>query len=76
MDWEREATAVRWWLPIFFLALEAIFAVGRVARLRKSTIFTGVEVQADGLSACENMIWPLAKSLFLVARIPWQQDKL
>ncbi|BAS73964.1 Os01g0709100 [Oryza sativa Japonica Group] len=52
----------------FFLALKAIFAGGPVARLRKSTISAGVEVQADGLSACENMIWPPRKSLFLVVR--------
>ena len=53
----------------FFLALEAIFAGGPVARLRKSTIFESVEVQADGLSACENMIWPHEKSLFVVVAV-------
>ncbi|KAB8083171.1 hypothetical protein EE612_005284 [Oryza sativa] len=54
----------------FFLALKAIFASGPVAGLRKSTIFAGVEVQADGLSVYENMIWPSGKSLFLSSEIP------
>jgi len=58
----------RGWLPNFFLALEAIFAGGPSAHLRKSTIFAGIEVQADGLSACENMIRPTGKRVFLVVK--------
>lgn len=49
-----------------FLALEAIFAGGSVTRLRKSTIFTVVELQADRLPACEMVFGPPGKTLFPV----------
>jgi hypothetical protein len=55
----------RRWLPIF-LALEAIFAGGSVTRLRKSTIFTVVELQADRLPACEMVFGSPGKTLFPV----------
>jgi hypothetical protein len=64
--WEREATAGNGGVCLFFLAFGAIFASGPVVCLRKWLIFAGVEVLADGLSACENMFGPLGKGVFLV----------
>lgn len=58
LDWEREAAA------LFFNTLEILFVGGPDARLRKSTIFTYVELQVDQLSACENLFSPLGKTLF------------
>ena len=66
-EWVGTGSYRRKWrcLP-FFLAFGAIFASGPVVCLRKWLIFAGVEVQADGLSACENMFGPLGKGVFLV----------
>lgn len=68
LDGEWVGTRLGTGSAALFLALEAIFAGGPIARLRKSTIFVGVEVQAYGLSACENMILPTGKRVFLVVR--------
>lgn len=56
--WKHEAAAGRNGVAAIFLTLETLFAGGPI------TIFTGVALHVDQLSACENCLARVKKHFF------------